>query len=374
MVGDHLAVPELDFISSGPSGLIVGALIGLVLTVLVEDKLKSVRTRTTRRLKLLTRRRRQHVRRTSFSIGPLRTGCHLLEGDGEGVIPEDSISIIVDSRMIELPTELAEWRSEIEATESARRANGERFAWNGQMYAIESFVASRRYLDESPEIFIRLRPADYYTFAATQQLDRTFRDGSTPRSRYLEGILPEDAPGFMACAFGTNMAVVTSDDKLIVSKRSSRVASFTNLWSSSANEALSRSIDSQGRSAPNFYDVARRGLHEELALEPNEYVIDMLAFMISTKEHQWGAAFVVRLKDLTAREVEDRWTRGGPDMWEHSEHAFVEFDPRSVVRFILDPSRVDCWTPQGPAVHYLAAVNEFGRSRVEAEVRKATAN
>jgi len=371
-LSDHLVVPELDFISSGPSGLVVGALIGLILAVLVEDKLKSVRTRTYRRLRLMTRRRRQHVRRTSFSIGPLRTGCHLLEGDGEGVISEDAISIIVNPRTIELPDELAEWRSEIESAENAKRANGERFTWNGQTYAIESFVASRQYLDESPEIFIRLRPADYYSFSATQQLDRPFRDGTTPRTRYLEGVLPEDAPGFMACAFGTNMAVVTSDNKLIVSMRSSRVASFANLWSSSANEALSRSIDSQGRSAPNLYDVARRGLHEELALEPNEYTIDMLAFIILTVEHQWGAAFIVRLKDLTAREVEDRWTRGGPDMWEHSEHAFIDFDPRSVVEFILHPARVDHWTPQGPVVHYLAAANEFGRSRIEAEVRKAT--
>ena len=49
------------------------------------------------------------------------------------------------------------------------------------------------------------------------------------------------------------------------------------------NEALSRSLDSQGRTPPRLYDVARRGLLEELGLEGSEYLLELLAFDVDKR-------------------------------------------------------------------------------------------
>jgi hypothetical protein len=157
----------------------------------------------------------------------------------------------------------------------------------------------------------------------------------------------------------------------VVSRRSDKVGSYPGLWSSSANEALSRSIDSRGRDVPNLYDVARRGLTEELAIARSECRLDLLAFTVDVQVHQWGALFVGRLNGVTSADLQARWNRGVADRWEHDEHMFVPFNISSVLRFMLDSQRISLWAPQGPAIYYLALVNQFGRSAVERGINEA---
>ncbi|WP_432868479.1 hypothetical protein [Microbispora rosea] len=361
----------LESLSEGPWGLLIGALLGLLLAVWLEDPLKKLSSRANRRIRVTRTKRVDPAQRAPFSLGPIRTDCIIIEGDGETPILEESIYVIVDPRPVEIPSEIQEWRQEITEDQERKRTEGQQAAWNGECYAVERFVISRRAHDESPEVFIRLSYADFYTFLATQNLDRRFTDGTTPRSRYLLNCLPEDAPGFLACSFGTNIAVITSDQKLIISRRSERVQTFPGLWSSSANEALSRSIDSRGRSVPSLYAVARRGLSEELAIHSTECDLQLLAFTIVTSHHQWGALFIGRLHDITAKELEDRWGRGVSDRWEHSEHCFIPFKAADFLDFAFHPQRVHMWSPQAPTLYYLALVNEYGRARVESEIKKA---
>ncbi|GAA3290651.1 hypothetical protein GCM10020295_05590 [Streptomyces cinereospinus] len=82
-----------------------------------------------------------------------------------------------------------------------------------------------------------------------------------------------DAPAFQQCGFGVNIAVATADQPLVVSHRADEVRSGPGPWGSSVNEGLSRHTDSAGRNAPDLYDVARRGMREELSLEPHAYTI-----------------------------------------------------------------------------------------------------
>jgi len=290
----------------------------------------------------------------------------IVEGDGENPIPENAISISIDHAPVALPKEMARWREQVAAEMETARTSGGKPVWNGPNYAIAAFSISRDPLVESPEIFLRLQHSDYYTFLTTQQLDRAFLDGTTPRSRYIDSFENlTDVPAFMASSFGTNMAVVTKDLYLVVSRRSNLVGTSPNLWSSSANEALSRSIDSKGRDVPNLYDVARRGLAEELAIDRTECRLDMLAFTIDVKTHQWGGLFIARLPELTMKGLRARWTRGVSDRWEHAEHAFIPFTVKAVGEYVLDPARVSAWTSVGPPLYYLALVNQYGRPTVE---------
>ncbi|MFB4310532.1 caspase domain-containing protein [Actinomadura sp. GTD37] len=306
----------------------------------------------------------------AFRWGPLRTPLLIIEGDGENVIAESAVRLIVDRQEVRLPDEIAAWRREIEAEQEARRERGDDFFWNGRSYAVEKVAISRDAHTEAPAVSIRLKLSDYYSFLAAQQLDREFADGTTPRGRYLDPHGPLDVPAFMSSSFGANIAVVTADHKIIFSRRSASVGSHPGYWNSSANEGLSRDIDSAARSAPNLYNVARRGMREELALEADEYRIDMLALTVDRK-NQWGALFVARLFALDADGFLARRSRGVADKFEHAGHRLVPFQTKAMVDFMFAAERRALWAPTAPALFYLALVNEYGRQSVEDESLRA---
>jgi hypothetical protein len=158
---------------------------------------------------------------------------------------------------------------------------------------------------------------------------------------------------------------VTSDLLLVIQKRAQGVGSQPGTWSSSANEAVSRHLDSHGRTAPDLYDVMRRGIAEELSIDKSEYHLEMLAFTIDTERQQWGALFVAFLHELSGDDIRQRRTRGVPDKWEHDRVDFVRFEIEAVVRYLLRDDRIDQWSSVGPPLFYLALVRRYGRAVVE---------
>jgi isopentenyldiphosphate isomerase len=289
----------------------------------------------------------------------------IVEGDGESTIVHEAMHIQVLDEEIVLPSDMADWRGEIEAESTRLRAEGRTPVWNGSRYAVESFDVSRTALDEQPEVHLRLRPTDYYTFLAAQQLDRRLPDGTTPRVRYLDPDKPLVAPAFLQCSFAANVAVVTADDMLVVSQRSDRVRMAPGVWNSSVNEGLSRHIDSSGRNAPDLYAVARRGMREELSLEPHEYSLALLAFVLDVDRRHWSAHFYAKLKDLSCEGLQERMSRGVADRWEHQTVDYVPFRPAEVAKYLLRPDRIHRWAPLAPALFHLALVHTHGRASVE---------
>ncbi|MFC9329152.1 toll/interleukin-1 receptor domain-containing protein [Kitasatospora sp. NPDC057015] len=308
--------------------------------------------------------------RDCFTLGPLRTTWRLVEGDGQQPLTPQRVRVEVEPAFVELPDDMVPWYEEIRTEQEQRRARGLPHRWNGNSYAVSGLSIGRTPTDESPDLCLRLQQADYYTFLATQQLDRVLPDGTTPRSRYLDGIDPEDAPAFLSCSFGINVAVVTSDNHLVVSRRSGRVGSLPGLWSSSANEALSRDLDSQGRTPPDLFRVARRGLEEELSIQQHECSMELMFFGIDVQLQQWGAGFLARLRTVTAAQLQERRSQGVPDRWEHDHHEFVPFTVKDVVGYLLREDRRDAWTPIAPALFYLALVRAYGKRAVTRDTRR----
>ncbi|MGK5530774.1 caspase family protein [Streptomyces sp. URMC 129] len=308
-----------------------------------------------------------------FTWGPMRTDLLIVEGDGESVIQEGSVHVRTIDEDVELPEEMAQWRAEIEAEQEALRRAGKPYFWNGLNYAVDRITIGRVAETEAPEIYIQLQNSDYYTFRATQELDRPFADGTTPRSRYLDPYDPLEVPAFMASSFGTNVAVVTRDEKLIVSRRSQMVGSHPGTWNSSANEALSRVVDNAARQAPSLFNVARRGVSEELGFSAGEYRLSLLALTLDKSTHQWGALFYARLRQVTSHEFIARRSRGVSDKWEHDRHELVDFEIEPVTRFIFDPERAGLWAPSAPGLFYLALVNKYGKVAVERESARVVA-
>lgn len=349
---------------------VVGAILGVVFATLFQQWTQDVWFRIRRRsagvVRSLTFRERQGSAWSTFSLGPLHTSALIVEGDGDRAIAPESIHVQVLDGEIALPEEMAGWRDEIEAEETRASAAGERApVWNGPRYAVESLEVSRTALDEQSEVHLRLRPTDYYTFLAAQQLDRRLPDGSTPRSRYLDPEEPLTAPAFLQCSFAVNIAVVTSDHLLVVSRRSNRVRMAPGVWNSSVNEGLSRHIDSAGRNAPDLHAVARRGMREEMSLEPNEYTLSLLAFVLDVEKRHWSAHFYARLADMTGEQLQARLSRGVADRWEHQSVEYVPFRSADVARYLLRPDRIHRWAPLAPALFHLALVHVHGRASVE---------
>lgn len=328
---------------------VVGAVLGMLFAVLFQQPLQDgwyrLRTRSTRAVRSLRQREESSPAWRTFSLGPLQTSALIVEGDGESSIPAEAVYIQVLDEEIELPSDMVGWRAEVEAESEGLRAEGRTPLWNGPRYAVESFDVSRTALDEQPEVHLRLRPTDYYTFLAAQQLDRRLADGTSPRSRYLDPDNPLLAPGFLQCSFAVNIAVVTADDMLVVSRRSDRVRMAPGVWNSSVNEGMSRHIDSSGRSAPDLYAVARRGMREELSIEPHEYSLELLAFVLDIDKRHWSAHFYARLKDLTREGLQTRMSRGVADRWEHQTIDYVPFRPAPVVKYMLRADRIHRWAP-----------------------------
>ncbi|MFB7941514.1 hypothetical protein ACWENA_09200 [Streptomyces sp. NPDC004779] len=350
---------------------ILGAILGVVFATLfqqwTQDLWFKVRRRTAGKVRSLTYRPGEGGGWGTFSLGPLHTPALIVEGDGDRPIAPDSVHVQVLDGEIELPAELASWRAEIEAEEARAEAAGERRpVWNGERYAVESVDVTRTPLDEAPEVHLRLRPTDYYTFLAAQQLDRRLPDGSTPRRRWLDPDAPLTAPAFLQCSFAANVAVVTADDLLVISRRGDRVRMAPGLWNSSVNEGLARNLDASGsRHAPDLHALARRGMREELSLEPHEYRLELLAFVLDVEHRMWSAHFYARLTDMTGEQLRARTSRGVADRWEHSAMEYVPFRTADVARHLLSPERRHRWAPLAPALFHLALVHVHGRASVE---------
>ncbi|MEU9864775.1 hypothetical protein AB0D99_28250 [Streptomyces sp. NPDC047971] len=349
---------------------VVGAILGVVFATLFQQWTQDIWFRIRRRsagmVRSLTFREGPGGAWSTFSLGPLRTSALIVEGDGDRAIAPESVHVQVLAGEIALPEEMAGWRAEIEAEEGRAEASGERApVWNGPRYAVESLEVSRSALDEQAEVHLRLRPTDYFSFLAAQQLDRRMLDGSTPRSRYLDPEQPLTAPAFLQCSFGVNVAVVTSDHLLAVSRRGDRVRMAPGLWNSSVNEGLGRHIDSAGRNAPDLHAVARRGMREEMSLEPHEYSLALLAFVLDVDKRHWSAHFYARLTDMTGDQLRERMSRGVADRWEHQAVDYVPFRSADVTRYLLRPDRVHRWAPLAPALFHLALVHVHGRTSVE---------
>ncbi|MFF5014159.1 hypothetical protein [Streptomyces sp. NPDC001165] len=167
---------------------VVGAVIGMLFAVLFQQPLQDawfrMRRRSASALRGLRSREESGPAWRTFSLGPLQTSALIVEGDGETPIPAETIFVHVLDEDVRLPADMEPWRDEIAAESEHLRAEGRTPLWNGPRYAVESFDISRTSLDETPEVHLRLRPTDYYTFLAAQQLDRRLPDGATPRSRY----------------------------------------------------------------------------------------------------------------------------------------------------------------------------------------------
>jgi hypothetical protein len=311
---------------------VVGAVLGMLFAVLFQHPIQNswyrLRTRSTRAVRNLRQREESSPAWRTFSLGPLHTSALIVEGDGESPIPAQAVYIQVLDQEIELPSDMADWWAEIE---EETRAGGQRA---GHRCGTDLDTRSKRSM--SPGLLSRSSRKCICDCARRTTTPFSRRNnwtvdcptGQAPRSRYLDPGDPLRAPAFLQCSFAVNIAVVTADDMLVVSQRSNRVRMAPGVWNSSVNEGMSRHIDSSGRSAPDLYAVARRGMREELSIEPHEYSLELLAFVLDTEKRHWSAHFYAKTEGLDLRGPASAYEQGSRGPMGAPDHRLRAVPPR----------------------------------------------
>lgn len=352
--------------------LLVGGLVGVIITVLVEEPLKRAQERAVHVLKRLVHRPTYSPRALEvFRFGDLATSWIVLDGDGVSEYTPETIECYYGPNAEDLPPDLTARKKQIQQLEEEKEQQGLPYRWNGRRYSLERFAIERTELEENLCLRLFFRPSDYYTFLATNMSldDEALSDerSTTLRDEYLHEVDWSKPVNFFANSFGVNIAVVTSDRYLIITQRSESVGSRPGRFSISVNEGLSRDLDRGDQSdAPDMYRCAMRGAIEELGIGLRRSDICFLSFGVDTQYCQWGLLGVARTDQGIDRILRMRGA-GVKDKWENSELYPVPFEVDAVVRFIMANGP---WASAAPACIYHALVHEFNRTKVDASIAK----
>lgn len=346
-------------------GALVGAVLGLLMTVLFEEQVLAAKRRMTKWLALTFYRPKVITHNPeTFVLGNLRTSWIMIDGDGQSVYVPETITCLVNDTPLSLPPEVIELRSRIESREVTRKADGLSYQWNGPFYALERFAVGRTIPEECMEVVLTFRPSDYFTFQATvMSLDVSLGDplnSFTLRQRYLEHHASSQPLPFLANGFGINLVILTGDRKLLLSRREDSVGARPGELDVSVAEGVQPLLDrATTYHGPDLYRTAIRGAQEEVGIELIQSEITFLGFGVDMNYYQWQMLGVARISETAERVLNSR-RRGTGGKWEAKRIEVIDSDPLKVWPYIKTHGM---WST-GLATLYLALVNEYGRKQV----------
>ena len=350
---------------------IVGAVLGLLITVLFEEQVFAGRRRVTKWLALtFYRPKRIALSPQTFVLGNFSTSWIMIDGDGQSTYIPETIACLVNDTPLSLPPEVIELRSRIESREAARKTDGLSYQWNGPYYALERYAIGRTIPDECMEVVLSFRPTDYFTFQATvMSLDVSLGDphnSFTLRQKYLEHHASSQPLPFLANGFGINLIILTSDRKLLLSRREDIVGARPGELDVSVAEGVHPLLDrATTHHGPDLYRTAIRGAQEEVGVELVQSEITFLGFGVDMDYYQWQMLGVARISETAERVLNSR-RRGTGGKWEAKRIEVIDSDPFNVLQYI----KIHGMWSTGLATLYLALVHEYGRKQVNDVVER----
>lgn len=301
-----------------------------------------------------------------FAFGELQSTWIVLDGDGIFEYLPQNILAHFEPEQEMLPSDLQERVQQIASRQVKQRDRGLPFHWNGQRYSLSRFVISRTGQEEHPVLDLWFTPSDYYTFLATNMA----LDDLALRSQYLANADWSQPITFFSHSFGIYLAVLTSDGKVLLTDRSMGVGSRPGEYNVSVCEGLSK-IDAHTQTeVPDVYRCAERGLAEELGLRTREdweaEQMCFLSFGVDSWYAQWGVLGMVKVQ-RTAQDIENYRKTGVKDRLENAQFYAIEFQIDEILSFMLNHQP---WAPGGLACLYHTLIHEFGRSTVDAAIKR----
>lgn len=296
-----------------------------------------------------------------FTLGNRSFPFQVIDGDGVLTYTPSTITCAIDPSPLELPPDVEALRAEVMMEEEAKKKAGEHFHWNGPQLALKRYRIGRTVPDEKMELHLVLQNTDYYTFRATVlSLDRPLKDGKTLREKYLNPA-PEDPIPFLAIGLGVAFVLFTSDEKLILSRRSSHASARPGELDISFVEGIHAQLDrTSDGTCPNVYSSAIRGAEEEVGIDLQPPDFHLLGFGVDHDYYQWNLIGMANLP-MTSQEALRRRTRGASGKWEVRDFPIIDARPDAVWEFI---AKEKLWA-MGWAALYWSLVYKYGRDVVD---------
>jgi hypothetical protein len=358
---------------------LVGGLVGLMLGVLFEPWLTHQKENVFRHFRRWTSPPPEPIPPPHFmKVGPIETTSVIIDGDGEAEYIPTSIECTYDPTPIPLPLELEQLRDNLEREQERRRQSGEKWMWNGGIYALKRYRLGRTFDEDNLALNLHFGPSDWYTACATNlSLDSELAIGPeagkqlTLRDKYLNNVdwsAPLIQP--VSCfgnTFGINLVLISGDNQLVLTKRSPLTSVYPNHYHITMNECVQRPIDRSDYSgSPNLYRAAIRGAAEELGLELCESDVTFLVFQVDTRYSMWGILGVGHT-NKTYSEMCHMRDMLAKDRWKSTNLFAVELRLETALQFMADHSP---WVPGGLACLYYTLIHEFGKRAVTQTVSK----
>ena len=354
---------------------------GVVSTIAIEELLRyafrraGTNARRSRFGRFVLRRRAAkilaHGDRWTTTIGRLRFPWVVA---AYGPFAPENIESRYHSDALRYPPEIQISVEAVARDVAERRARGEEAPFNGHGYKLIRFtVSDRTPAEEAPRLVLHFGPTDFFHMLATdQRLDdpAATGDGSTLRSRYATNADLRRAPvPEFATHWGVGLAVLTSDQYLLVSERGN-TAVDADVFFPAVAEGANRPGDSHPDTrAPDPLRTAQRGISEELGIELRPDELRWLSFGANSVLCEYALIGIVRSR-YSVEEIRRRRSIGqSRDGWETARLHYVDFSPEEVATFMSDPERT--FSPFGVIAILHALMDEFGVRDTEAAMNKA---
>lgn len=345
---------------------VASAVIGIVVGLLCEKQLEAAWSRIRRYVGVKFRARAvEPPTPETFSLGRRAFSFLVIDGDGEGAYTRDTITTMVMSDSVALPSEVEKLKTSIAEREATKKAQGLPAAWNGPQYSLVRYAISRTIPDEHLAVSLTFAPSDYYSFQATVvSLDANLLAPPAVlnlRQKYLVGQELSRPIPFLAQGFGVALVAISSDDKLILGWRSAdsgaRPGELDVTVVEGVHPVLDRADDSP---APDLYKTAVRGAWEEAGFEIQRNQVTFLGLGLDTEYYQWNLLGLMRL-DYAGTVALERRRRGTGGKWETRRFDVLSAEPTAAFRFL---SGQRMWSVGWVAV-YWALVHIYGRRQVD---------
>jgi hypothetical protein len=251
--------------------------------------------------------------------------------------------------------------------------------YNSSQYKLLYCTSSISDLDRLEVTLVSLGFHEYYSL--TPFLDEpllTALDGSkvSIRQKYGNTIFTYSATDSGNCLIPAPVSlqclIVTKDDQILLTRRSSSVAYYPNHWSSSFEETMNApGLDRKGISSrshdTDFFAGAYRGLHEEFAISPD--AVDSVKVLSLNVEYLTLSVDVIMVikTNLTFDEIQGNWMLKVWNRDEAANFALLSTDLHAIVEKLFSRT---LWHPTSRMrlIQYL--FHTYGIDEVEKAIKK----
>lgn len=339
----------------------IEAMTGKALNVILRERLKRRSRRRLERFRVdddLVRRGHEALYIHQFVPGgyePEDIELILRPSRGLREALDEADTALLPATVDELVEEVARRRIEYDRPDT--------LVWNGESVAVEHIEPfTRRGAEERPVLKVVVHPSDYAASQVCTQRWQEWFDASDGRLPTGLPQLYDGIPG-MLHAIGLNATLVTSDDKLILVRRSPRMSSGRSGWHIAVNEGMLPTDRATGSHLDPHLGLVR-GVHEELGLDVPQRAVRFHTAMFDMRRYQFGLLGHVDLRGTAydaAGVVAARQAGLPRDKKENDKVEVVDWDIDTVRGLLAEAD----WIAHGWLNLLLSAVAAFPRHSTE---------